>query len=270
MDTLHDGRLPATRSTNGTSSCASIRVAIVDDNPLFRAGVVHVLKVQRAITVVAEGNSESDALRCSANADVLILDARIATSVPHLMRSIARRSSAKALLFATSLDVEQAFAGFAAGARGYILKQISGLELVEAVRAVHRGEGYVSPTVAATLLTNATLVQRAKPASASPLDQLTFREGEIFRLLAAGQKNGEIGQRLALTEKSVKRYVTSIFEKLQVRNRVEAAMLSRSGQTPSNGRTEPGTSLRARFVTTSPSDNPDSKSSVVDRIVTGP
>ena len=153
------------------------------------------------------------------------------------------------------------------------MKQISGLELVEAVRAVHRGEGYVSPTVAATLLTNATLGQRVKPASASPLDQLTFREGEIFRLLAAGQKNGEIGQRLALTEKSVKRYVTSIFEKLQVRNRVEAAMLSRSGQTPSNGRTEPlGTSLRAPFVATLPSDNPDNKSSVVvaGRPATGP
>ena len=88
-------------------------------------------------------------------------------------------------------------------------------------------------------MTHASLARGGKGADASPLDRLTFREGEIFKLLSAGLKNGEIGRRLDVTEKTVKRYVTQIFEKLHVRNRVEAALLSKPGLTPpviQNGR----------------------------------
>ena len=116
---------------------------------------------------------------------------------------------------------------FAAGVRGCVLKGAGRLELLEAVRDVSRGEGYLSPTLAASMMrTLAGPIDSGEKAQHPA--QLTYREDQIFRLLSAGLKNKEIGRRLNLSEKSIKRYVTCIFEKLNVRNRVEAAMLSRT------------------------------------------
>jgi DNA-binding NarL/FixJ family response regulator len=227
-------RALATDAAVTATSRNGIRISVVDRNPLFRAGIVHVLNVQPGMTVVAEGDS-IDSLRHSESSDVLIVDSRLLAKSPDFMRSATERGSCwRVLLLASSPDKDQARAALAAGVRGYVLRSVSGLELAEAVRALHRGEGYVSPTLAASLLTHSA-VGRASPASPSPLDQLTFREGEIFRLLAIGLKNGEIGQRLELTEKSVKCYITRIFDKLQVRNRVEAAMLANYGRPPADG-----------------------------------
>lgn len=245
MEPSNNRRVLATDAAITATSRNGIRISVVDGNPLFRVGIVHVLNVQPGMTVVAEGDC-LDSLRDSENSDVLILDARLLANSPDLMRSTAERGCCwRVLLLASSPDKEQACAALAAGARGYVLRSVSGLELAEAVRALHRGEGYVSPTLAASLLTHSA-VRRGNPAPPSPLDQLTFREGEIFRLLAIGLKNGEIGQRLELTEKSVKCYITRIFDKLQVRNRVEAAMLAKYGRAPADGRAEgPGKSIRA-------------------------
>jgi DNA-binding NarL/FixJ family response regulator len=113
----------------------------------------------------------------------------------------------------------------AAGARGYILKGATALDLVAAVRALHCNDGYVSPALGAMMLANASHESRVKRAPASALAQLTFREGAIFKLLAAGLKNREIGRRLGVTDKSIK------IEKLHAGNRVEAAMLSRPRKT---------------------------------------
>ena len=131
------------------------------------------------------------------------------------------------LVLAVSLDEDEFLEAFAAGARGYLLKGASEIQLLEAMYAVHRGEGYVSPSVAAVMLTRRNLERYGKGPNASPVDQLSHREGEIFKLLATGLTNREIGQRLGVTENTIKRYFTCIFEKLKVRNRVEAAMLSR-------------------------------------------
>ena len=165
------------------------------------------------------------------------------------------------LVMAVTPDQEQALATFGAGARGYVLKGVSASELLEAVRALHRREGYVSPTLGAMILASASLDGRVKGATASPLAALTFREGEIFSLLAGGLKNREIGRRLGVTEKTIKRYVTHIFEKLHVRNRVEAAMLSRSV-----GRHDPA-QTRWRMIAApslSPKENATSASGSVD------
>lgn len=210
----------------------TIRIVVFDDNPLFRAGIVHVLNAEPDIEIVAEGSSGANGLPFGAerSVDIVVLDSDIVTADKNLWRSVIElRAAVKILVMAFSPDQEQVLATFAAGAQGYILKGVSGRELLEAVRALHRGEGYVSPALAATMLTNAGLAGRTKGANANPLAQLTFREGEIFSLLAVGLKNREIGRRLSLTEKTIKRYVTRIFEKLHVRNRVEAAMLSKPG-----------------------------------------
>jgi len=160
--------------------------------------------------------------------DIVVLDSGLMMTDMNLWRSIIGLCPAvKILVMALNADDEQVLAAFAAGARGYVLKGVSGCELLEAVRALHRGEGYVSPALAATMLAKASLAGRMKGAVASPLNQLTYRESEIFNLLASGLKNREIGRRLDVSEKTIKRYVTRIVEKLHVRNRVEAAMLSK-------------------------------------------
>jgi two-component system, NarL family, nitrate/nitrite response regulator NarL len=208
---------------------------VFDDNPLFRAGIVHVLNAEPDMEVVAEGSSGSNTPRLGAelSLDIVVLDSDLMTADKNLWRSISGLiPDVRILVMAFNPDQEQVLAAFAAGAQGYILKGVSGHELLEAVRALHRSEGYVSPALAATMLANVSLAGRAKGANANPQAQLTFREEEIFNLLSAGLKNREIGRRIGVTEKTVKRYVTRILEKLHVRNRVEAAMLSEPGAKP--------------------------------------
>jgi DNA-binding NarL/FixJ family response regulator len=226
VKSLCNRRPIATKSALRTSACDAIKIAVFDENPLFRAGIVHVLNAEPGLEVVAA--SDTFNLGATPLPDVVILDSNIMMGKLNLARSISGlRSSVRILVLAFSLDEEQFFAAFAAGARGYLLKGVKEPQLLEAVHALHRGEGYVSPSLAAIMLTQPSLAKRGKGASTSLLAQLTYREGEIFKLLPAGLTNREIGRRLGVTENTIKRYFTRIFEKLHVRNRVEAAMLSR-------------------------------------------
>jgi DNA-binding NarL/FixJ family response regulator len=212
-----------------------IRIAVFDNNPLFRAGIVHVLNSEPGMEVVAQGGSGSDALRRAAqlSLDIVVLDSELIAADNELWRTIiGLRPAVEILVMAFSPDQEEVAATFAAGARGYIPKGVSPNELLETVRALYRHEGYLSPALGATMLANASLASRMKDGKANPLSQLTSREEEIFNLLAVGLKNKEIGRRLDVTEKSIKHYVTHIFEKLHVRNRVEAAMLLRPEPKP--------------------------------------
>jgi two-component system, NarL family, nitrate/nitrite response regulator NarL len=226
-------------TTSDASKTETIKIAVFDNNPIFRAGIVHVLNAEPGMEVVMESGSALDLLELGGglSPDIIILDADIIAAEMNLWSSIHRICPAVNILaMAFNLDHEQVLAAFAVGARGYILKGVGAPELLEAVRALYRSEGYVSPALGAMMLANASLEGRFKRefkgANASPLAQLTFREGEIFDLLAAGLTNKEIGRHLNVAEKTIKGYVTHIFEKLHVRNRVEAAMLSRSETKP--------------------------------------
>lgn len=120
-------------------------------------------------------------------------------------------------------------AALKAGARGYILKGVSGLELTQQVRAIHAGEVYITPSLAATVLRDLAAdpaVAGAPARALNPLDDLTERERQILELVAAGRSNKEAGQELGLTEKTIKHYMSNIMQKLHVRNRVEAALLA--------------------------------------------
>lgn len=110
---------------------------------------------------------------------------------------------------------------FKAGARGYVLKGVSARELASIIRAVAAGEVYVSPALAAGMLLELT-----RSRTLDPWSELTEREREVLRLLAEGLTNREIGERIHLAEKTVKHYMTNILGKLQVRSRVEAALLA--------------------------------------------
>jgi DNA-binding NarL/FixJ family response regulator len=210
----------------------AIHVAVVDDHPLFREGVAHSLRTQPGIAVVAEGATAADALAIAADLpDVMLLDVSMPGSgIAALGQITAAYPVVKVIMLTVSEDEEDVTAALRSGARGYVLKGVAARELVSIVRSVAAGEVYVTPSLATSLLVE--LTSTAGKSAASPLDDLTEREREILELVAGGDSNKEIASRLGLSEKTVKHHMTNILQKLQVRNRVEAALLAKGSQKP--------------------------------------
>lgn len=137
-------------------------------------------------------------------------------------QKIALACPAAAIVMLTvSDDKDKLLAALKAGARGYVLKGVSAKELQQVARAAVNGEVYVSPSIAAEMLVSLT-----RAPAPDPLQELTEREREILNLIGTGLTNREIGERISISEKTVKHYVTNILQKLQVRSRVEAALLA--------------------------------------------
>jgi DNA-binding NarL/FixJ family response regulator len=204
-----------------------LRVAIVDDHPLFREGVVHTLRGARVLDVVGEGATAEDAIRIAKEElpDILLLDVSMPGGGIEAARSIARTCPVVKVIMLTVSELEDDVAqALEAGVKGYVLKGTSGSDLLRTLYAVSRGESYVTPELAARLLTHAI---RQEPAAPPRLPELTEREGQILAHVAKGLTNKEIARGLSLSEKTVKHHMTNVMQKLQVRNRVEAAMMYR-------------------------------------------
>jgi len=179
--------------------------------------------------VVGEGCSADEALRLARDLlpDVLLLDISMPGGGVNAARDIAAAYPViRIVMLTVSEHEEDVLRSLKAGARGYILKGVTARDLVGIVRAVHSGESYVTPALAASLLADFRDEGSDASNSGGPLDELTVRERQILELLATGRSNKEIARSLDLAEKTVKHYVTNILEKLQVRNRVEAAVLA--------------------------------------------
>lgn len=210
----------------------SIDILVVDDHPLFRQGVVHSLEMDPGFKVVGETASGEEALGLARSLlpDVVLLD----VSMPGwngivTAEKIAMACPATAIVMLTgSDDKDKLLAAFKAGARGYVLKGVSAKELAGVVRSAVAGEVYVSPSIAAEMLVSLT-----RGTAPDPLQELTAREREILALIGTGLTNREIGEHIFLSEKTIKHYVTNILQKLQVRSRVEAALVAnRQSQKP--------------------------------------
>lgn len=203
----------------------AIRILVVDDHPLFREGVVHSLAAQADLAVVGQAASGEEALRLAQELlpDVVLLDIampgwgglataeKLATACP----------ATKVVMLTVAEDEDKLLAAFSAGARGYVLKGVSARDLASVVRSVEQGEVYVSPSLAAGILVALT---HGRPVD--PLGELTERERDILKLVGQGLTNREIGEYVHLSEKTIKHYITNILQKLQVRSRVEAALLA--------------------------------------------
>ncbi|HEX5166109.1 MAG TPA: response regulator transcription factor [Thermomicrobiales bacterium] len=206
-----------------------IQVVIVDDHPLFRDGVVNTLSAQPDIEVVGEGASADDALRLAQAflPDTILLDISMPGGGLQAVGKIAASVPVTSIVMLTASEHEEdVTAALKAGARGYIVKGVAARELVNIVRSIHVGEVYVTPSLAATLLFELTGAGSRSSAGGKLLDELTERERQILERVAAGDSNKEIGSALFISEKTVKHHMTNILQKLQVRNRVEAAMLT--------------------------------------------
>ena len=207
----------------------AIRIAVIDDHPMFREGAVQTLTCMDGIEVVGEGATAADALKIAEELcpDVVLLDIGLPGGGVEAAASISRvcPSVRSVMLTASESELDVASA-LQAGARGYILKGSSGAEVVATVRAIFKGESYVAPSLAGARL----LIQmgkRTEIAANKPVSDLTSREDEILALVSRGMTNKEIANRLRLTERTVKHHMTSIMRKSKVRNRVEAMLMFR-------------------------------------------
>jgi DNA-binding NarL/FixJ family response regulator len=204
------------------------RLVIVDDHPLFREGVAITLAAEADFEVVGQGICADDALALTQRLrpDILLLDLDMPGGGLQIVQLInAANSATQIVILTASTNDEHVIAALKLGVQGYILKGISARELVRIIRDVRAGRGYVPPELAANLISG--MVGPAAAPASTPLDDLTDREREILGLVAGGLSNKEIANSLGLTEKTVKYYMTSIMQKLGVRNRVEAALVAR-------------------------------------------
>jgi DNA-binding NarL/FixJ family response regulator len=210
-----------------------VRVVLVDDHPLLREGVAGTLAAERDLAVVGHGESADDALRLARELmpDLMLVDVSMRGGGINAVRAIMDVCPVvKIIMLTVSEREEDVLAAFRAGARGYVLKGVSGPELVRILRSVLAGDPYVTPSLAAGLLGEWRERKAESKMDEDPLAELTRREREILELVAVGLSNKEVANRLKLTEKTVKYYMTNVLQKLHVRNRVEAALLARQGQ----------------------------------------
>jgi len=204
----------------------TVRVVVIDDHPLFRAGTIQALKQVEGFEVVGEGATAADALRIARvqSPDIILLDLRLPGGGIEAIANIVRECPKVQVIVLTVSENEQdVTAALQAGARGYILKGSSGVDVVKTVEAIAQGSAYVAPSLAAQLLIKST---QLKPVVKESHRDLTSREEEIYGFVSQGMSNKEIARCLNCTERTIKHHMTNIMQKLQVRNRVEAALKS--------------------------------------------
>jgi DNA-binding NarL/FixJ family response regulator len=205
-----------------------IRVVIVDDHPLVRAGMRTVLNATDDIMVVAEGTCGKDALRLVAahQPDVLVLDVNLpdVTGIEVTRQLCAQHTRASILILTVHNDAETIFGLLEAGAAGYVLKDDALETLASAIHAIYRGESWLSPAVARQVVQRARNIHPSSNDS-PPLD-ITPRENEVLCLLAQGLDNTAIAKQLVITTRTVQNHVSTIYAKLGVTTRTEAALIA--------------------------------------------
>jgi len=214
----------------------TIRVYLLDDHEVVRQGLRTLLEGAGDIEVVGESGSAEDAAHRipALRPHVAVLDARLPDgSGIEVCRTVrAVDPSIQALILTSYDDDEALFAAIMAGAAGYVLKEIKGSDLVNAVRQVASGNSLIDPSLIARVLDRV----RNPPTTAPELADLTEQELKLLALIAEGLTNRQIGERMFLAEKTVKNYVSSILAKLGLERRTQAAVLASKLLGPSDAR----------------------------------
>ncbi len=220
----------------------SIRVLVVDDQELVRAGFVMILNSQADIEVIGEavnGSHAVDEVR-RLRPDVVLMDIRMPTMDGLEATRILKAQSdtdVRVLILTTFDPDEYVYEALRAGASGFVLKDIPPHDLLAAVRVVAKGEALLAPSITRRLI--ARLAQQLSPAeTAQELKRLTDREAEVLRLMAKGLSNAEIAQQLYLSPTTVKSHVASVLAKLGLRDRVQAVVFAYE-----NGVVRPGSTV---------------------------
>lgn len=196
---------------------------------MLRDGVSLTLSSASNIDVVAQGENAQDAIHLSQTQlpDIILLDISMPGGGIEAANVITKTCPVvKIVMLTVSEREDDVMKSLHAGACGYILKGVGGNELIEIVGAIHRGDSYVSPGLAARMLSELKKKPLLETDVQDIFSELTAREEQILESISRGLSNKEIGSEYDITEKTVKHYVTNVLQKLQVRNRVEAALLA--------------------------------------------
>ncbi|MGH3355707.1 MAG: response regulator [Nocardioidaceae bacterium] len=203
-----------------------IRVFLLDDHEVVRRGLRELLEAEGDIVVVGESGSAQEAARIlpATRPRVAVLDGRLPDgSGVEVCREVRTVDPTIQALILTSYDDDEAlFAAIMAGASGYVLKQITGTDLVDAIRRVAAGQSLLDPALTQRVLERV----RSGPPEPTELKGLTEQERRILALIAEGMTNRQIGEKLYLAEKTVKNYVSNILSKLGLERRTQAAVLA--------------------------------------------
>jgi DNA-binding NarL/FixJ family response regulator len=212
-----------------------IKVLLADDQTLIRQGIRLLLELENDIQVIGQAANGQEALQMveSLHPDVVLMDVRM----PEMDGVAATRAlserfpEVKVIILTTFEDDETVFEGLKAGARGYLLKDISSEEMAQAVRKVALGEALIEPRLTRKVLAEfsrlAAAGERSSPATITKKTlpvPLTEREQDVLQALARGLSNREIAEQLVITEGTVKNHVSSLIEKMGVRDRMQAVL----------------------------------------------
>jgi len=204
-----------------------IKVCLVDDQTLVRAGIRALLELSDSVEVVAEAADGEEAIRIipEAKPDVVLLDLRMpGKSGLDVLNTLGAKKLLPPTIILTTFDDDQAvLAGIQAGARGYLLKDVTLEQLVNAIKTVAGGASLVKPAITERLLQSMSNLDNRFAALDQP-EQLTERETEILRLMSGGFSNKEIARALDVAEGTVKNHVSNILSKLGVRDRTRAVL----------------------------------------------
>ncbi len=202
----------------------TIHIVVVDDHPMLREGVAITLAAETDFEVVGVGGSADEAIDLADEflPELMLLDISMPGGGINAVTAISQRYPViKCIMLTVSENEQDVLDAMKVGAKGYVLKGVSGSSLINIIRRVQQGEAYVTPSLAAVLLREWCEGDEKK----SAFEVLTKREKQILENVATGRSNKEIAKKLFLSEKTIKHYMTNILQKLQVRNRVEAALL---------------------------------------------
>jgi DNA-binding NarL/FixJ family response regulator len=203
-----------------------IRVFLLDDHEVVRRGIADLISLEKGMTVVGEAGSKAEALTRipAARPDVAVLDVRLpdGTGVEVCRENRSALPDLKCLMLTSYADDEALFDAIMAGASGYVLKEIRGNDLVDAVRQVAAGKSLLDPAATQRVLDRLREGERHD----DRLEGLSDQEQRILELIGDGLTNRQIGEAMHLAEKTVKNYVSSLLAKLGMQRRTQAAALA--------------------------------------------
>ena len=217
----------------GTKGLDELRVLVVDDHDLFRTGLRNLLEEQ-GVNVVGEAENGETAIRLASDLapDVVIMDLNMpgfgGVETTRRLSSLAPLS--RVVVLTISADDDDVMNAVMAGACGYLLKDSSIQELIAGIRAASEGESLISPQIAAKVLQRLRAQSKDADAAETIRAELSDRELQVLKLIANGKDNAQIARELFISPKTVKNHISNILMKLQIENRIQAAVYAvRSG-----------------------------------------
>ncbi|WP_433378227.1 response regulator [Actinoplanes sp. CA-142083] len=207
----------------------ALRIVVVDDDHLMRAGLCAVLSTDDSIQIVGEAADGSAAVEVAGRLrpDVVLMDIRmpVLDGIEATRRIVASAPRVRILILTTFEDDDYVLGALRGGAAGFVLKRIQPEQLIAAIHTVAAGDQLLAPEVTRAVVEQVTRFARPDPGAARRLARLTPRERDVLTLIARGRSNGEISEELVVEESTVKTHVKRILAKLELRDRIHAVIL---------------------------------------------